>query len=214
MTGLIWKDFLCLRKGFSSTLVVMGIYLALSFTGTFALSFIAALIVVLLTILPLNCFAYDSAANWDVYARTLPVGTGGIVAARYITVLLLSAAGFCLALLAGAAGAALGKVDDWWAFLATCAALFLFSLVINAVMMPLLYRFGAERARIVFYGVIGGFLLLGLVVFAMLGGEEFLEGLDQFPLPPTWMLALPALGAAALLGVSFLLSRWIYRQSS
>lgn len=212
MRGLILKDLLCLRKGLISILVVLGIYIALAFAGAWDISFMAGFLSVVITLLPTNCFFYDAAAKWDVYARTLPVRRGAVVAARYCTALLLWAAGLAALLVAGLLAGELERMGDWETYARTAAVCLALPLLMNAVMLPLIYRFGAERARIVFYGVLGALVLLAWVLFTILGGEEFLERLDRSAPSPA-LTALVLLAAAlVLLALSFLLSVRFYQK--
>lgn len=211
MTGLVLKDLLCLRRGGLSVLVIGGLYCLLAIAGVWDVQFLAGFLAVLISMLPFNCFSFDHTAKWDVYACTLPVSRSRVVAARYITVLLLTAAGLVLSLAAGGAAALFGKLDDWLTYLAACGACMALAALINAVMLPLLYKFGAERARIIFYGVLAGVIAVGILAVRLLGGAELLASLDAPS--PALRAALPlaaAGGGAALLALSFLLSRHFY----
>ena len=84
-------------------------------------------------------------------------------------------------------------------------------MLVNAMMLPFLYKFGPERARIMFFGVIGVIALVVVVVLIPLGGLEWLNSLDESALEQA--AALPAAAVAAglvLLALSFLLSRHFY----
>lgn len=211
MSGLILKDLLYLRKGSLSILIIGGFYCLMAVVGAWSVSFLGGFLAVLVTMLPFNCFAYDHTAKWDVYAFTLPVSRNGIVAARYLTVLILTAAGALLALLAGAVAALFGRMDDWQTYLVTCLVVLALGLLINAVMLPLLYKFGAERARIIFYGVLAGVIAVGILVVRLLGGAAFLDSLDLNSSTFCTAATIAAIGGGAvLLALSFLLSRYFY----
>lgn len=211
MTGLVAKDLLCLRKGMMSVLLILVLYCFLAIAGVWDISFLAGFIAVLIAMLPFNCFSYDHAAKWDIYALTLPVSRNRIVAARYITVLVLTAVGIVIALAAGGIAALLGRVDDGQTYLVTCGVVPAFAAVINAVMLPLLYKFGAERARIIFYGVLAAVIAVAFLVFRLLGGTAFLESLDAPS--PAFAAALPFAALAAgvvLLVLSYFISCAVY----
>jgi len=208
MMGLILKDFLCLRKVLRSMLMVAAFYVALSFTDMFDLSIMAGIIVILLAIMPANCFSFDKAAGWDVYAGTLPVSRAQQVYARYLTILLLIALGWIFSLAVAVVGSFLGLIDDWNVFLITSAAYALIALLFNAIMLPLLYKFGAERARVLFYGVIAGLALAGFLLVKALGGVEALDSLEGSPV----YVVLPFLGALLLFALSIPISLNIYQK--
>lgn len=210
--GLIIKDLLCLRRVLRSMLLVAAFYIMLSFTAMFNLSMMAGMITILLSFMAANCFAYDKAAGWDVYAGTFPLSRARQVGARYLTILLLLAAGWVLSLAVAGIGSLFGQMDDWSAFLTATMVYICMALIFNAIMLPLLYKFGAERARVLFYAVLAGLFLLGLLFFTALGGEEFLEAMDKEELSPAPVAATLILSAFALLGLSFPLSLHFYRK--
>ena len=174
MTGLIWKDFRVMGKAVTSYLVVMGIYAVLAFLDFFDFGFIISFLQIMLMVLPMSAFAYDDQAKWDRYAMSLPLGRSAVVRARYLFVLMLA----LITAATGMAGAIL-----LWKFhgeplveltltLMITAALGLF---VSAILIPLSYKLGAERARpflyaIIFVPIIAGVLLakMGLISFQTL----------------------------------------------
>lgn len=212
MTGLILKDFLILRKTLRSYLLILVVYAAVAFSGFWSGSFVGSFIMVMVAMLPMNVFAYDKQCNWDVYGLALPVGRTKTVAARYACVLLLCLASAAFSAVMGVALSLMGRMEESMAeYLVTCAVVLIVGMMINSVMLPLLYKFGSERARIMFYGVLGVIVLLGVIFFGPLGGIDWLETLGT----PTMeqVAAVPVIAAIAslvLLAASFLLSRHFY----
>lgn len=211
MTGLVLKDFLCLRRVVGSMLLVAAFYFVLSFTAMFDLGIMAGVVMIILSFIPANCFAYDKAAGWDVYAATFPMSRARQVAARYLTVLLLMAAGLVLSLAMAGLGALFGKMDNWEVFLATDMVYTCMALIFNAIMLPLLYRFGAERSRVLFYGVLAAMALVGFLAIQAAGGLDALKELDGLPFSPLLAAGAP-LVSLLLLGLSFPLSLHFYRK--
>lgn len=212
MTGLILKDFLILRKTLRSYLLILVVYAAVAFSGFWSGSFVGAFIMVMVAMLPMNVFAYDKQCNWDVYGLALPVGRTKTVAARYACVLLLCLASAAFSAVLGVVLSLMGRMEEGLGeYLVTCAVVLVVGMLVNSVMLPLLYKFGSERARIMFYGVLGAIVLLGVVFFGPLGGIAWLKTLET----PTMeqVAAVPVIAALAglvLLALSFLLSRHFY----
>ena len=212
MIGLILKDFLILRKSLSSYLVMMAIYAAIAFSGAWSADIIGVLTVVVVAILPLNVFSYDKQAHWDTYGLALPIGRTKTVAARYLCVLLLCLGSIVLTTIAGIALYAVGRIEEPAAFMVSCAVMGLIAVLMNAVMLPFLYKFGPERARMMFYGVMGLLVLTGWMFLFPLGGIEWINTLEAVP-TSAQIAAIPFIAAAAglvLLSLSFLLSRHFY----
>ena len=213
MTGLILKDLLILRKTLRSYLFMLIVYAGIAFTGVWSADIVGVLLVVMVVMLPMNVFAYDKQAKWDTYGLALPVGRTKTVAARYLCVLLLCLLSVGLTAILGAALYAAGRVEEPVEFLVTCSVMGLMSVLVNAIMLPFLYKFGPERARMMFFGIMGGIVLLVVAALFPLGGLEWLKSLELAEPTPAQAAAIPAIAAVAglaLLAVSFLLSRHFY----
>lgn len=213
MTGLILKDLLILRKTLRSYLFMLIVYVGIAFTGVWSADIIGVLLVVMVVMLPMNVFAYDKQAKWDTYGLALPVGRTKTVAARYLCVLLLCLLSVGLTAILGVMLYAAGRVEEPVEFLVSCSVMGLMSVLVNAIMLPFLYKFGPERARMMFFGIMGGIVLLVVAALFPLGGLEWLKSLELAE--PTFAQAVlvpaaAALAGLALLAVSFLLSRHFY----
>ena len=214
MTGLILKDFLILRKTLRSYLLILAIYVAVAFAGYWSSSFVGGFMMVMVALLPMNVFAYDKQARWDVYSLSLPVGRTKTVAARYLAVLIMFAASAVLTTVLGVAMSIAGRMEESLGeYMLSCAICVVVAMLVNAMMLPFLYKFGPERARMMFYGVLGLFVLAGALLLFPLGGLEWLKSLEIAE--PTFAQAVlvpvaAALAGLALLAVSFLLSRHFY----
>lgn len=211
MIGLMVKDFLVMRKTIRSYLLLMLVYTVLAIIGAWSADFVGGFLMTMVAILPMNTFAYDKQAKWDVYGLTFPVGRTKTVAARYLAVLLLAFGGLALAAAAGLLMNGMGQIENMDGYLLTCATCGLMSLVFNAVMLPVLYKFGPERARFMTFGVFGIVVLAGWLFLFPLKGLEWLKTLGEPT--PAQIAAIPFFAAAValvLLLLSFLLSRHIY----
>ena len=212
MSGLIVKDFLILRKTLRSYLLILAIYVAVAFLGYWPDSFVGGFMMVMVAMLPMNVFAYDKQAKWDVYGLSLPVGRTKTVAARYLAVLIMFAASAVLTTVLGVALNIAGRMEERLEeYLLSCAICVVIAMLINAVMLPLLYKFGPERARIMLFGVMGVIALVAVVFLIPLGGLEWLKSLDAPTLEQIAAVPVAAVIAGlVLLVLSFLLSRHFY----
>ena len=211
MTGLMLKDFLILRKNMRTYLLFIVLYAGLAVTGVWSPEFVGGFIMVLTAMLPMNVFSYDKQSKWDTYGLALPVGRTKTVTARYLCVLLLCLFSVVLECAIGGAMLAMGKLEEPSAYLATCAVCGLIAVLVNSVMLPFLYKFGPEQARVALFVLMGFIVLLGVLILGPLGGLKWLESLGEPT--PAQIAALPFIAAIvgiALLAASFLLSRHFY----
>ena len=212
MSGLIVKDFLILRKTLRSYLLILAIYVAVAFTGYWSSSFVGGFMMVMVAMLPMNVFAYDKQAKWDVYGLSLPVGRTKTVAARYLAVLIMFAASAVLTTVVSVALNIAGRMEESLGeYLLACTVCAVLAMLVNAMLLPFLYKFGPERARMMFFGVMGVIVLLIVAFLLPLGGLEWLKSLDAPTLEQIAAVPVAAVIAGlALLILSFLLSRHFY----
>lgn len=207
MKGLLLKDWYQvktnMRMMYLTVLAVLAIWiLSTSGDSSFAVNYSA----VFLGILPVNLLTYDQSVGWVEYGRTLPVSKKTLVAEKYLIGLFCAAAavvigGLFVTVIPLRTGTAPDK--DVLSLLAgsVCAIL-----LINGISLPLLYRFGAEKARMIYVLTFAGLgALLG-------GGGAVMDELQQNgpgsgPLPvPLWLAAVLLLAVLALYAVSWRLS--------
>ena len=205
MTGLIYKDFLALKGHLSTYVVFFVIYGGLCIAGVFSPSVLAGMVVLISIITPMTTVTSDDISRWNRFAVASPACRRGVVAGKYLftlLIVLLSAVlvAVLLVVLALAGGLGDGSLAEYLLATLACGGI---ALLMNAVVLPLLLKFGAEKARMVsmalFLAVFGGFALVGLAA-----GNGF-----TLPAPPAWLIAaLP--GLLALLAVGgFVLSYFI-----
>ena len=73
MTGLIVKDFLVMRKSIKTYILFLLFYFVMAALGIFPISFITAMVQIIIMMLPLSAFSYDELSKWDRYAFSLPL---------------------------------------------------------------------------------------------------------------------------------------------
>ena len=205
MTGLIYKDFLALKGHLSTYVVFFVIYGGLCIAGVFSPSVLAGMVVLISIITPMTTVTSDDISRWNRFAVASPACRRGVVAGKYLFTLLmvlLSAVlvAVLLVVLALAGGLGDGSLAEYLLATLACGGI---ALLLNGVTLPLLLKFGAEKARMVsmalFLVVFGGTALAGLAV----------DSGFAFPAPPAWVVAaIP--GRLAILSVGgFVLSYFI-----
>lgn len=138
----------------------------------------------------------DDKSKWDTYARSLPVDAMQIVGARYLFMLLLSAAGAVLGIAVDLL--VTGGRADGSSLLLLCGVTFAVPILTCALVLPLLYRFGYQKNLILLVCVWPAVLI---PISHRLTGVQFL-----------FLLKLSPVILLAVLAVSFLLSCRIYRR--
>ena len=218
MTGLILKDFLVMKKVLRYYLFLMVVYSLFAFMGTFTYSIISGFAIIMGVMAPMSAFAYDEQAKWDKFAAATPVGRRGVVKARYLFSLLLLLGSGVLSILVSMGVVAFGKAeaDTWWEPILVVTVILLLGITLNAVILPILFKFGAEKSRVIsmilfVVGFGGTFFLLTRLSRR---GNLNLDGLGNAlaSLPPALLVAIPVVVIFALFWLSYRLSVGIYQK--
>lgn len=206
MTGLIKKDFYLSVSMFKSYVLVAAVFALLTLAGIYEISFFVTYMSVMCIMIPVNLFAYDEQARWDKYAAALPSGRAGVVKARYLFTILVCLGSLLFALLlqlivalvSGAQGQE--RVDFLLSGLFPAA----YGCFMNAILLPLLFKFGSQKGRIYLILALG--VGVGVIFGGLTGLKEMGISLSELTLP---LFVLPVVGLLALIP-SYLLSRRIF----
>lgn len=153
MFGLIKKDLFTIKGNIKSILIIFFVFLVLSVYGENDFSFMP---IFLSIIMMMSSFSYDEFNKADAYISTLPKGRKNAVKAKYLATLLLlgsaSLVTFILSLLMEIRNNSFALVNIWET---TIGCLFA-AIFIQAIIYPLIYKFGIEKSRIgLFVGAFG-----------------------------------------------------------
>ena len=208
MMGLIKKDVYLSLSMLKSYVVVAAVFALLTMTGIYDISFFVTYLSVMCIMIPVNLFAYDEQARWDKYAAALPAGRAGMVKARYLFTILICFGTLVFALLLQLIVALFTGVQGQERTDLLLSGLLptVYGIFMNAVLLPLLFKFGSQKGRIYLI------LALGVGVGVIFGG---LTGLKKMGIPLSALtvpfFALPVAGLLVLMP-SYLLSKRILFQ--
>lgn len=208
MMGLIKKDVYLSLSMLKSYVVVAAVFALLTMTGIYDISFFVTYLSVMCIMIPVNLFAYDEQARWDKYAAALPAGRAGMVKARYLFTILICFGTLVFALLLQLIVALFTGVQGQERTDLLLSGLLptAYGIFMNAVLLPLLFKFGSQKGRLYLI------LALGVGVGVIFGG---LTGLKRMGIPLSALtlpfFALPVAGLLVLMP-SYLLSKRILFQ--
>ena len=167
-------------------------------------SLVAGMLIILFAMIPISSFSYDQQAKWDVFSQTLPVTRKQIVQGKYIVALLFIVLGFVLSFVITVIATVLkGETLDLMELLIGNGMIALTGLILLAIMIPLIYKFGVEKSRMMLM-TIALVPTLGVMLLSNLG----------FTIPSdfNWELVGYIIPAVAAIGfvISFMISTRIY----
>ncbi|WP_298016878.1 ABC-2 transporter permease [uncultured Dysosmobacter sp.] len=200
MSALVRKDCCVLWKQMRIFLVVI-LFIAV-FNGAFGNVFI----VVWASMMPFTAMAYDERSKWDQLAAMMPYSVRDIVLSKYVLGwLCMGAAALASLAIQGiltAVHAPMASLDPVGNLLGLCA-----SACVLAITLPIMFRFGVERGRLVMFLMI--FLVCGSAGAVSSIAVEIGDGLLHVP---ALVLAGLFIAALASTAVSLPLSMKMYRK--
>ena len=205
MKALLYKDFCVLKKVLRLYLLFFVLYGLMAVFNEDS-GFLAGVLLVMAGMLPLTALASDEQGNFGRFGQVLPVSLRAMVGEKYLLGLISMAAGGGVSLLLlmviellhgdGFTGEMLA------AQLLTVGVLVLACGVLLAVMLPLGFWLGVEKARLAVVG--GSVVLILLVGFVVEQGSRCFQLESGFVQQHFALVALCAVAAvAALLAISF-----------
>ena len=204
MKALLLKDFYMMLRYCRMFFVIILVFLGASyvFPGSETTAYFP---VVLAGIIPVTLISYDEREKWHIYSATLPFSRAQIVSAKFL----------------------LGAITTFLTFFLSSSALnmrltgrfFLYppndqlsgiislasSLVGTAIILTLIFKFGAEKGRIAFYAVIGVIFIVSLL------SQNVAISWPSY-LDPTWFIPVLLLGGILCFGGGWLLSIRFYEK--
>jgi len=197
MKGLIYKDLANLRKYIRQLLIIFGLFAVLFGIMQGNTFFVSAYGLMVSMMIVLSSVSYDERAHWDGYALTLPLEVKTLVGSKYLLGLLAAAAGAVFALLLGGVGTLFFPASFGESALAT-GVCFCVALIMIAVLLPLIYKFGTEKSRYLMMVIFLG-PTLAIIIANQLGAKMPDESALGIVL-----IALPFAAAALYAGSYFL----------
>jgi len=149
----------------------------------------------------MTLLSYDERDHWEAFACGLPVSRAQLVSSKYILGLGMQLAAMIPLLLVQILVNHLGPQD----ILDLLGLQLLLGLLPPAILLPVVFRFGVSKGRLVYYVIIGLFCSL---CFVMIG--DWNRGL--VPQLPFGNSLLPFLLPPPIFGLSWLLSIRLYQK--
>lgn len=205
MKALLYKDFCVLKKVLRLYLLFFVLYGLMAVFNEDS-GFLAGVLLVMAGMLPLTALASDEQGNFGRFGQVLPMSLRAMVGEKYLLGFISMAAGggaslfllVAMELLHG--GGFTGEMLA--AQLLAVGMLVLACGVMLAVMLPLGFWLGVEKARLAVVG--GSVVLILLVGFVVEQGSRYFQLESGFVQQHFALVALCAVAAvAALLAISF-----------
>lgn len=206
MKGLLLKDFYMAMKYCRAYIVIAVVFPLVAVWGN--TSFLLTYPVILASVVPVNLISYDEKSKWSSFSGVLPYSRQQLVSVKYLMALISLAFAIIFVLAGQIARMLINNEFDVNALLSLVALLPALGLLAPSLMLPAIFKFGAEKGRIVFYVIICGFC-------AFLGT---LGAIDEDALTnlmismQSWLIPVITSVSVVLLAASWILSIQVYRK--
>lgn len=205
MKGLLLKDTYMAAKYCRAYLLIVAVFLiAAPFSGDNL--FLMMYPCILASMVPVNLLAYDAQSKWEQYAGTLPCSRAQLVSAKYLIGLFASCGVLVLIALVQGVRMAVGSIPVQ-ALGSLMAMSMISSFVVPAITLPLIFRFGPEKGRILYMVVVG--IACGISAMVSITQSPTLFSREISTELP--VLGLICLAAAVVYGASWYLSILFYK---
>ncbi len=159
MKGLLLKDLYATKAYFRSFLFLIAVFLIMPFFSENS-SFFIYYPCIFAGVLSMSLIAYEEREKWNVYSLTLPYSRAQLVSSKYLIGLFFG----LFALAATLITQAIHSDFQIYALLSLAVSMIPMILIPNALLLPFIYKLGAEKGRIAYYFIFGAFVaLIGLM---------------------------------------------------
>ncbi|MDN9295324.1 ABC-2 transporter permease [Clostridioides difficile] len=148
MKGLILKDLLNLKGNIKFILLLIIMFGFMSSLGDGNVNNFIGVIIVLCTTMIVSTFSYDDLNKWDSYVLTMPINRNDIVLSKYLTMLIFSFIGVLVSLIVSVTIGYFKNTLILNETLLINALILSISVCFGSLILPLIYKFGTERARL------------------------------------------------------------------
>lgn len=207
MIGLIKKDLLMMKGNLKIILIIFVVFTLMAINGNGEFSFIPAFISVMVM---MSTFSYDEYNRSDAYIATLPEGRKMAVKAKYLATVLIVFITVLITFIVSCLVGVIRNQLDMEYILSTMVGCASGVFLVQAILYPIIYKFGVEKSRIGMFVLVFG--ITGLASFLFKSGlsisvpSSIVSFLDRF-----WIVIVP-LFLLFILWISYKLSERFYIQ--
>ncbi len=205
MIGFIIKDLLNLKKSFQTMIFFFAVFLLFSVSMKTP-TYLASMITLMLTMTSVSSFTYDDYSKWEKFGRSLPVTKKQIVLSKYLLTLIMALAGSIISAVYILIWQAFNSSASLLENISIVLVMFSVTLIFTSIAIPLIYKFGVEKYRLINLVIFGGIFLLFMFVFSVYDISQIPES-AFFAI----LLCLPV-PALLLTGISYTISCRIYNK--
>lgn len=160
MKALLLKEFY-MAKSYMRVFTAMVLIFLLASVWANGNMFLVMYPMIITSMLPMSLLSYDEKFHWDRYCAAMPFTRSQVVSAKYVFVLLSGLAILLISAVAQGIRLLPAGKDEYFTIMSSLLAT---GLIGPAILLPIIYKLGTERARIAYYIVIGAVCALAFIL--------------------------------------------------
>lgn len=153
MKGLLLKELFNFKKISKNILFIVVLYALLSISMP-SMSFFCSMTVAIFSMFIITSFSYDEYSKWEQYALALPLTRNKLVSGKYIYAFMLCATGLVTSIIIAILTSVFQQGSSLIELIASVIGALYASILLIDICIPLIYKFGAEKYRIILFGVV------------------------------------------------------------
>lgn len=197
MSGLLIKEYFTLRRYVKQYVLLFIFFGALSIYME-SMTYFQCMVTMSMCMLIFTGMSYDTVSGWDKFVLTMPVSRKDIVGSKYLCCIIYAIFAIIATTLFSVV---LGYIhpmreDDLMLLAITAAALLCIIFLIYSILIPLIYKLGVEKTRIIMIAVIM------IPIFGFMGIYEYIPA-------SVWKFIERHVGFMAAAGAAFCVLMYI-----
>ena len=160
MFGMIKKDMFMIKNNLKSIMATLIIFIFYTIMFDMNITFFLPFMTLMICI---STFSYDDFNNWHSYASVLPSGKVNVVKSKYITTIIFIIVMVFISLLLSICISSFRGSINLDEILSTVIGELFAIVFIMSILFPVLFKYGAEKGRIVMLMV--GISIMGIILF-------------------------------------------------
>ena len=203
MKGLLLKDFYLVKRNFGwFVLVIVGMLTLFCLEEDMQIFLIYPMVVT--HIIPASLMAYDERDKWEQYSGTLPYTRAQLVIGKYLVGLCLTGLFFLLSMAVSAVHMEICGEFSLEVWLRTGISLLTIGCLAPVLILPVVFRFGAEKGQVVYL------IILGILCSVMVGLD--VNGITLSVMESLWGLVAVLGVVVVVYALSWRLSIYFYQK--
>lgn len=155
MSGLLVKEYYTLRRYLKQYILLFILFGALSVYLDSAIYF-QAMVTMSMCMLVFTGMSYDSVAGWDKYVLTMPVSRKDVVRSKYLSCVIYAFSAIVVSTVFSIIINSIHPMEDGGLMLmvSMAATLLCLEFIIYSILLPMIFKLGVEKTRILMVAVI------------------------------------------------------------